>query len=170
MAWKIINGYRYTYRVSDQGEVQKQRDNGSWKTLKPYPYNDQWRVSLRLPNGEIKKVQVIKLVTDAFLGGTPKGMLRVHKNGMKQDNAVENIMFATHAKVSKMYRPGNCRTVLKVDRDGEVVDIYRSISDAARKNHISQGAINKRCQGQVRDPYRLDGYNYIYEDRKRGRP
>lgn len=164
--WKLLDGYKYPYRVSDEGEVQKQLPNGSWKTLKPYPYSGQYRVQLWLPNGTWKRVQVSKLVADSFMGGTPPGKFRIHKNGMKRDNAVENLEFMSRAKAAKRSRPGNSRPVLKVDRDGNVVAVYRSGSEAARKNHISQAAISKRCLGLIEDPYRLDGYNYVYESRK----
>ncbi len=168
--WKELEGYKYPYRVSDEGEVQKQLKNGKWVTLKPYPYSGQYRVQLWLPDGSWKRVQVSKLVVDAFLGGTPPGMLRVHKNGMKRDNAVENITFKSLSDAAKGNRPGNSLPVAKVDRNGKIVAYYRSGSEAARKNHISQAAISKRCLGLVEDPFRLDGYNYVFADAKKGRP
>jgi hypothetical protein len=174
MRWKLIPGeWRWPYRVNDQGVVQRQHPDGAWKTLKPYPYQNQYRVEMHQPDNTIKRVQVAKLVVDAFMGGTPPGMVRFHKNGLKQDNAVENIIFLTQSKAAKMQRPGNSRPVLKLDRAGEVVDMYPSISAAARANHISYAAMGKRCLGLIQDPYRLDGYNYVFEDAgngKRGRP
>lgn len=171
MQWKLVSGdWRWPYRVSDQGEVQKQLPSGEWKTLKPYPYSGQWRIQMWLADGGWKRVQVSKLVVDAFMGGTPSGMMRVHKNGMLQDNAVENIIFLTPAQSAKRHRPGNTRPVLKVDREGNVIALYRSQVEAARANHICQQAISKRCRGQIEDPYRLDGHNYIFEEEKRGRP
>jgi hypothetical protein len=119
---------------------------------------------MQQPDGTIKRVQVAKLVVDAFMDGTPPGMVRFHKNGLKQDNAVENIIFMTRSKAAKMQRPGNSRPVLKLDREGNVVDMYPSISEAARKNHISHAAIGKRCLGLVEDPFRLDGHDYIFEE------
>ncbi|MEE1235790.1 MAG: hypothetical protein UHS50_08935 [Bacteroidaceae bacterium] len=168
MAWKLIEGnWRWPYRVSDQGEVQKQLQSGEWFTLKPYLTNNQWWMLLWQDEKTRKRVLVSKLVADAFMGGTPPGMLRIHKNGLPSDNAVENIIFVTPAKAATMRRHGNSRPVLKVDRAGNVVAIYRSGSEAARANHISQQAICKRCNGLVEDPYRLDGYNYIYEDARK---
>lgn len=164
MTWKIVEGtWRWPYRVSDQGEVQKQLPSGKWKTLKAYPYSGQWRLQMWVDEKNWKRVQVSKLVVDAFMGGTPPGMLRVHRNGMKHDNAVENIVFMSRAKAAKQHRPGNSRPVLKVDKRGRVVAIYRSQSEAAKANFITQQAISKRCHRLVKDPYRLDGYNYIFE-------
>lgn len=171
MAWKLIEGdWRWPYRVSDKGEIQKQLQSGQWVALKPYPYSGQWRVQLWLADGSWKRVQVSKLVADAFMGGTPPGMLRVHRNGMKHDNAVENIVFMSRAKAATRHRPGNSRTVLKVDRGGNVVAVYSSGSEAARANHISQAAMSKHCLGLVEDPYRLDGYRYTYEEKRGRRP
>ena len=167
--WKLIEGYKYPYRVSDQGEVQRQLPNGTWKTRKPYNYSGQWRIQLWMPDGSFKRVQVSKLVADAFMGGTPPGMFRTHKNGMRHDNSAENIVFMSPDKAVKRYRPGNSRPVMKVDRNGQVVEVYRSGAEAARENHISQQAISKRCNGLIEDPYRLDGYNYVFEEKK-GRP
>ena len=167
MAWKIIEGYAYPYRISDQGEVQKQLPGGEWKTIKPYPYNDQWRVHLRRLDGTTARPSVSGLVADYFMGGTPPGMMRVHRNGLKADNAKENIVFRPRGKSCS--RPGNSRPVLKVDKSGQIVEIYQSTAEAARKNFISQAAISERCLGRVKKPYRLDGFNYIYEERK-GRP
>lgn len=171
MTWKLIEGdWRWPYRVSDQGDVQKQLPSGKWRALKPYPYGKgQWRVRLWMADGSEKKVSVSKLVVDAFMGGTPPGMFRVHRNGMKQDNAVENIIFMSRVAAATRHRPGNCRPVLKMDREGNVVAVYRSGSEAARANHISQAAMSKHCLGLVEDPYHLDGYRYTYEEKGRGR-
>ena len=171
MEWKIVEGtWRWPYRISDQGDIQKQLPNGKWKALKPYPYSGQLRVQMWVSETEWKRVQISKLVADAFMGGTPEGMFRIHKNGMMWDNAVENLAFTSREASAKRHRPGNSRPVLKLDREGNVVAIYRSGSEAARENFISQKAMSTHCRGLVEDPYRLDGYQYVYEEAYRGRP
>lgn len=167
--WKMIEGYRYPYRLNDQGVAQKLQDNGKWKTLRPYPYRGQMRVHFRRLDGGIDRPSVSGLVADYFMGGTPPGMLRFHKNGMKSDNAIENIVFMTRSQAMKNRRPGNSRPVLKVDKAGNVVEIYSSGSEAARENHISQTYMSKLCCGRVQDPYHIDGYRYVYEEYKNGR-
>ena len=160
----MIDGYRWPYRVSDFGEVQK-LDRGKWRTLKPYCYAG-WCYKLQMWVDETYciRVPVSKIVADAFLGGTPPGMRRVHKNGMKQDNSVYNIIFMTNADAARQRRPGNSRPVVKIDADGNAVAFYKSQSDAARKNHISQAAISKRCLNLVDDARRLDGYDYKFAE------
>ena len=61
------------------------------------------------------------------------------------------------------------KTVLKINRWGRVVDIYRNVAEAAKKNHISKSAIRERCLNMVSDPFRLDGHNYQYESEWTGR-
>lgn len=166
MIWKLVEGnWRWPYRVSDTGMVQKQLPDGKWQTLNSYSFGGQWRVQMWSADGVRKRIQVSKLVVDAFMGGTPPGMLRVHRNGMKRDNAVENIVFMTRSDAAKRNRPGNSRPVFKVDHNGNIVDIYPSTVEAARRNYISQAAIVNRCAGLIKDPYRLDGYNYVYDVR-----
>ena len=176
MVWKLIEGYAYPYRISDEGEAQKQLENGTWKTIRPYYYNGQYRVHLRRLDGTVARPSVSGLVADHFMGGTPPGMCRVHKNGMKTDNAVENIIFMTRQQMGSYSRPGNATPVVKVNKRGQVVGMYSSQVEAAEANFISQQAVSRRCNGLVRHPYRLDGHNYMFEDdyygirKKRGRP
>ena len=163
--WKIVEGtWKWPYRISDQGDVQRQLPSGQWRDLKPYMYNGQLRIHMWIDGVAWKRVQISKLVADAFMGGTPPGMLRVHKNRMRHDNAVENIAFMTRAEAAKRYRPGNSRPVAKVDADGNVVEIYKSSVEAAKKNYISQQAISRRCLGKVTNPYDWDGFNYVFAD------
>lgn len=164
VTWAMIEGYKYIYRVSDQGDVQKQLQSGEWRTIKAYPYTGQWRVRLCTTDGRTERVQVSKLVVDAFMGGTPHGMRRAHKNGMAQDNAVENIIFLTPTEVATRTRKWNCRPVLKVDIKGNVVDIYSSASEAARANHTSRATMSRLCR-EVDNPYYLRGHRYCYEER-----
>jgi len=162
--WVEIAGYKYRYRVSNKGRVQKMRADGTWKDMTPSNYGGSaWRIQLTLPDGTRSRVAVSALVADAFLGGTPPGMRRCHKNCAYSDNSVENIVFLTNAEAAKRYRPGNSRPVVKLDREGNVVAVYRSQTEAARSNYITQQAISNRCNGKIEDPYRLDGYDYRFE-------
>ena len=161
--WKPITGYRYQYRINDQGEVQKLWDSGKWRTLKQWTNRGRQMVDFRRLDGGVDRKAVSKLVATYFMGGVPEGMLCVHKNGMKTDNSKENIVFMTQSQLSKSTRAGNSKPVLKIAPDGEVVAIYRSGFEAARANYISQPYMSKLCLGLVKDPFRLDGYNYVYE-------
>lgn len=162
MEWRTLDGFRYPVRVSDRGKVQKQLPNGEWITRNPYHARGQWRIDLYLANGKRKTFAVSKLVADAFLGGTPPGMCRVHKNRMKHDNAVENIIFLSHSDAAKWQRPARSQPVAKVDKDGNVVAVYKSQKEAAEKNYMSAYAMWYRCHGQTKKTASPDGYNYVF--------
>lgn len=54
------------------------------------------------------------------------------------------------------------RPVEKVARNGRVVATYKSVSEAADMNNLSQNAINDHCRGNVKG-YSKAGYKYRYK-------
>ena len=91
----------------------------------------------------------------------------IHRNGAKMDCELVNLSFASKQVSGKISSANRRKAVMKVDQAGQVVAIYSSGREAAKKNYISQNAIWARCAGKVKDPYRLDGYDYRYETSRR---
>ena len=56
------------------------------------------------------------------------------------------------------------RPVVKITPAGEVVEAYPSARAAAKANHMSYQAVLDRCNGKVKKPFALDGYDYRFED------
>ena len=167
MIWRDVTGYRYPYRVSDMGDFQKQNADGTWKDLKATLDGKNVKVHVETIDGK-RVTQVLgRIVYKAFHGSIPPGHDVVHKNRVKADCTIYNLVAVPHNACRST--PGNRRPVLKLDRNGEVVAIYKSVVEAAAKNHISTAAMGKRCLGLIKYPYRLDGYNYVYEERDRRR-
>ena len=162
--WVDIPGYKWPYRIDSEGTVEKQMPNGSWVRLKPY-ISGRTRACVKMRTVDNKKVDVpvVWLMADAFMQGRKPGMCIVHKNGSKLDCGFENLQYATRPQCGKMSGSNRRRPVFKVDRAGRVVAVYRSVTEAARKNYLSKTAVWHRCTGRVHDPYSLDGYNYRYE-------
>ena len=160
MRYAPIEGYKFRYRVSDAGTVEK-LCGSEWVTLTP-TMNGHRRaiVNLRRTDGTVHHAAISHLVAAAFIGRVPPGHSVIHKNSAKLDNEPENLLIVPQNKTSK---GGLGKTVLKVDRWGVVVAVYRSSIEAAKKNYISVCAVRNRCRGLVADPYRLDGYDYRYE-------
>lgn len=166
MEWKNIEGYRYPYRINEVGEVQRVKEDGTFRTLKQYhdsSKNNYRRVcvSLSCDLGKAKKIPVVSLMTDAFLGGKRKGYLVVHRNGMISDCARENLAFASRKFLGKRHGGNGRHSVEKIDCNGEVVDVYGSVSEAAKKNHATRKSICGRCTGNIKSE--LYGYTYRYE-------
>lgn len=166
VTWKEIKGYRWLYRINEEACVQKQLDNGGWYTLKPYMGSGRSRamVKMRTLANKPIEVQLVWLMADAFLGGRRPGYAIIHRNGQKLDCAVENLAFMPQSECGRLSRQSRRKAVMKIDQRGNVVAIYASGREAAKKNFISQNSIWARCNGMVKDPFRLDGHDYRYEE------
>lgn len=169
MNWKMIEGYRWPYRINEDAVVQRQRMDGSWKTLKPFLAGGKKRGSGRMavrmcvnPHQNTSRY-LVDLMADAFMQGRIPGMIITHRNGMKTDCAACNLVYSTQREVGKRFGSNGRHSVEKVSPSGEVVALYRSVTEAAKKNYICRNAIIHRCQGRSRRPYALDGFTYRYE-------
>lgn len=47
---------------------------------------------------------------------------------------------------------------------GEIVDVYSSAREAAKKNFMSRQTITDRCNGKCKGAFAPDGYAYAWED------
>ena len=162
--WVAITGYRWPYRVNRKGHVQKQLEDGSWYNLKAYMSGGRSRAVVKMRRKDNRKIEVplVWLMADAFMGGRRPGYGIVHRNGAKLDCELENLKFVPLKECGRISCRGRRKPVAKVDRGGNIVEIYPSGRDAAKENYISQNSIWARCHNQVQDPFRLDGYNYQY--------
>lgn len=165
MSWIGIDGYRWPYRINEDGVVQKRLCNGDWYTLTPYITGNRKRAVVKMRSLENKAIEVpvVWLMADAFMGGRRDGYAIVHSNKAKLDCSLGNLSFVPMSDCGRISCRSRRMSVEKVDRDGNVVEIYASGREAAVKNHISQNAIWARCNGKVKDPYRLDDHDYRYE-------
>ena len=154
--WVSINGYKSEYRINEDGIVQK-HDRGNWVTLCSSGKSRAF-VSFRSADGKRKKVPVVRLMTDAFLGGCPKGMAVVHKNRCKSDNALHNLCIVSVSEAAKMADNYKRRPTEKIDSNGKVIEIYRSQTAAAKANYSSINSVHERCSNKLKDPFLLSGF------------
>ena len=89
----------------------------------------------------------------------------VHKNGLHSDNRLVNVAVMTSQQVGREinYRWG-CRPVVMINRDGEIVECYRSSREAARQNSLSENSVRRRCNREIADEFGLTGYSYRWDD------
>lgn len=166
--WKRIDGYFWPYRINDQAEVNRLTDKGKWVKINPIsdfsrnPNYPRFIVRMKGADGKFKNVSVKKLMRDAFFPDLPDHIRLAHKNSMVTDCAIENLEPLTHKQCGEKSGGGNRRAIEKVDRDGNVVAIYSTTIEAAKKNYMSRKAIWMRCTKRVKDPYSLDGHTYRY--------
>lgn len=162
--YRDIPGYKFKYRVNEEGTVEKLLPDGSWQQLRPY-LGARTRACVKMRTKDNRKVSVplVWLVADAFMHGRRPGLCIVHKNGCKLDCAVNNLQYMTRQECSRLSSGCKRKAVYKLDRDGNVLAVYKSVREAASKNYISETAVWNRCNRKLQDPFKLDGYDYRYK-------
>ena len=163
--WVQIKGYKFPYRINEEGIVQK-NDNGEWITLKPRISTNRATYSMRKADGGRIYVPAVWLMADAFMGGRRPGMNIVHKNGMKSDNCLTNLIFLSKKESGKRTGSNRRRAVEKIAPDGTVIELYRSANEAAKKNFVHRNCISDRCNGKVKKPFLLFGYSFKWEEKR----
>ena len=135
------------------------------------PYHKKMRGSQRLvvkltdDNGKAREVILIQIMAKAFLGPVPEGYVPYHKNGCQSDNYIQNIAYISREELGKRTGSKSRRkAVVKIDLLGEIVDVYSSAREAARKNFMSRQTITDRCNGKCKSAFAPDGYAYAWED------
>lgn len=108
--WKPVDGFVGFYEVSDAGRVRRVCDR--WGTafetpriMKPRSDKDGYRTVILSRPGAVRQVKIHRLVAAAFLPLDIHRTLVNHKNGVRADNAAENLEWCTHAENMYHARP-----------------------------------------------------------------
>ena len=106
--WKDIPGYEGLYQASNLGQIQSTRKTTCTypgrllKTVR-HPRYIYPRVTL-FKNGTRDRQMVHRLIALAFIGPVPQGKQINHKNGIKDDNRLNNIEYVTPSENLKHAR------------------------------------------------------------------
>lgn len=180
--WKDIPGYEGKYQVSTNGRVRKYLKHGRFREMSVFKkseskkrYGDRPLVHLTNAEGKDRQHFIMRLVIDTFMD-QPEGTVAYHKNGIVTDNWIGNIGFTDRKTLGqKNGHKSVSRPVAKIDRSGEIVDVYRSAREAARENHMSKGIVAKYCNGyynqngirrKTTTVFAPDGYAYAWDDER----
>lgn len=168
--WKMIDGYFSPYRIDEEANVERLHADGKWFRLSPYMLRNKGKgysrlcVRMQKTDGKYLNVKVKRLMVDAFFGGKKPGVVYGHRNGMSGDCSVYNLYPTTKKTIGKKSGGSERRSVEKIDREGNVIALYSSVTEAAQKNYLCRKSVWVRCAGRLKgDPFALDGYNYRYE-------
>ena len=146
-------------------DVQRKMPDGTWHTLKPFMSRKNKRVYITLWFSETvrKPVTLVRLMDAMFFDSyaTKHKMSITHKNKVKTDCSVYNLMFVPREEFGK-HNQNSVKRVVNIDRDGNRVAYYNSCKEAASKNFISTTAIYHRVHNGVKNPFSLDGFNYQF--------
>ena len=56
------------------------------------------------------------------------------------------------------------KSVIKINANGEIVDVCRSAREAGKMNYMSYQTIIDRCNGKYKSAFASDGFAYAWED------
>lgn len=165
--WKPVKGYEGYYEVSFDGKVrsvERVTPFGRGYVMKPRtvltPSVDKdgyYKVGLS-KDGKKRRYFVHRLVAEAFLPNPENLPIVNHKDGNKQNNRADNLEWCTrshndkHAFSIGLRKPhcgGTSKAVAQIiPETGQIVKVYRSISEASRETGISVTHISDCANGK----------------------
>lgn len=150
--WAKIEKYP-GYSVSDTGDV---RNDNTGLILKPTRLGDY--LGVKLHN---RKVYIHHLVAEAFISPRAPGFEVNHINGIKSDNRVSNLEWATHSE-NNLHR---CRVLChQCKRRVQCVEtgkVYPSANEAAEEHRICRPNLVATLNGRHKT---CGGYHWRYAD------
>lgn len=151
--WNRINGYG-DYEVSNLGRVKSfKRDRINGKIMYPAPTKKGY-LRIKLGDGKITKTfSVHRLVCENFLSKDEDRKIINHKNGIKDDNRLENLEWATNSEnirhaFDELGRIATwTKRVAQYDMNGHPIKEWESLTDASNALNISHSSISQCCAG-----------------------
>ena len=84
-------------------------------------------------------------------------------DSVQTQRSLSSLMY--QAFQDEKYRPHNARRIVEmIDREGEVVDTYYSVAEAAKDNALLPAYISAVCLGKIRNPFKDSDYTFRYKE------
>ena len=169
--WKDIPGFDGKYQVNTEGCVARVLPSGERRMLKPIrkgSKQDRKYYVFLYHNKKRYERSILHIVSRTFLGEPPKGCVAYYKNGCSSDFYLNNVGYIKRSEYNKKNGRKGCKSVCKIDKNGEIVDFYPSITKAAQENNYSFSGMRRRLKLKTENPFNLDGYAYFYEENDHG--
>lgn len=168
--WRNIPGYDGKYQADMEGNVRRVYKSGKTRSMTPFSrkMSGSQRLVVKLTkDGKPKNEILLQIMAKTFLGAPPLGCVPYHKNGCQSDNYIQNIAYISRKELGKMTgRNARRQPVAKINGAGEIVEVYSSAREAARKNFMSPQTVIDRCNGRCKSAFAPDGYAYAWEDKE----
>ena len=175
--WKPIKGYEGLYEVSNMGRVKSFNyyNAGITAILHPGIDGGGYQFVILQHNGNKKHYKVHRLVAEHFIQNPHDYKYVNHKNEIKIDNNVNNLEWCTleyninygtrTQRATAKNTNGKCsKKVYQYDLNGNLVDVFPSVMEIARKFGYSPGNISMCCRGE-----RNIAYGYIWKYKATGK-
>ena len=143
------------YEVSNLGRVRNKRTG---QVLAPINRGDGYLKVNLYYKGEMKQLQVHRLVATAFVPGWREGLEINHKNGDKHDNRAENLEWVTHSANERHKYDVllvNVKPVALLDDHGHLQRLFHS-------GHACNRAMGANVIQSIFQKHRYRGYRPLY--------
>ena len=166
--WYDIPGYEGLYQINWYGNVRRTLKNKNTKIIKTRLRTDGKHTVKLYKGGKYKEWTIMRLMRITFIGNLPVGYVTYHKNGIKNDEELSNIGIISRSELTRKINAKSKRSikVVKINSDGEIVEYYKSIRNAAKKNNMSYGTIAYYVSKKAQYLYAPDGYAYCKDTNK----
>ena len=152
--WRDLPEFEDKYMVSDQGNVYSKARK---KVLSLKRNHDGYlRIQIFSGQQQYTYVSVHRLVAKAFIPNPEDKPFINHKNGVKDDNRIENLEWVTQKEnIQHAWRTGLARrnkngngskAVDQFDLEGNYIRTFPSTMEAERVTGAWHGAITKCCK------------------------
>ena len=188
--WKDVVGYEGFYQVSNLGRVKSlQRIHNTnhpyiqkERIMKLFKNKDGYLMVDFTKDSRKKHFQVHRLVANAFIPNPDNKPEVNHLNEIVYDNRADNLEWATRkennnygnrnkkASISlKKYSVESAerckklfsKKVFQFSKEGELLNVWSSTSEAGRKLGFSQSDISKCCRGKKKG---IKGFVFKYDE------
>lgn len=153
------------YVISIKGEIKNIKTGKIKKHVvgkRGYPYCSMYKDG----KGYSRTIHI--MLARTFLPN-PLSLPQVnHINGNKLDYSLDNLEWVTakdncnHARISGLHTSDGDKKTFQYTKDGRLVAIYKSASEAARANNLSRSNICSVARGNTREKS-CGGYIWRYE-------
>lgn len=173
--WKDVVGYEGIYIVSNLGRVERIKicKGTAGGILTPIKNESGLYVKLR-NNGNDKSFKIHRLVLEAFEGINHDKPQVNHKDGNRWNNNLDNLEWCSqsenikhsHNELEREFTAyaenhANSETVSQYNKNGELIDVYGSVNEAARQLGIDYSNIAKGARGERKT---VGGFIWKYEN------